>query len=123
MANLGTTIDPQESQDVAETSQEVGSEQRSQSATREELSDALSEELGHTHRTVKTAMRWTGASESCVKLWLAGTHAPRGVHLVELMRRSDEVLRSILLAAGRQDAVIAFRNPENQYPSANADDG
>ncbi|UKK86155.1 hypothetical protein L7H23_08685 [Sphingopyxis sp. BSN-002] len=72
------------------------------------LSDALLEELGHTHRAVKTAMRWTGASESCVKLWLTGTHAPRGVHLVELMRHSDEVLRGILLAAGRQDAVIAL---------------
>lgn len=72
------------------------------------LSEALAEELGHTHRAVKTAMRWTGASESCVKLWIAGTHAPRGVHLVELMRHSDEVLRGILLAAGRQDAVIAL---------------
>lgn len=72
------------------------------------LSKALGDELGHTHRAVKTAMRWTGASESCVKLWIAGTHAPRGVHLVELMRHSDEVLRVILLAAGRQDAVIAL---------------
>ena len=30
---------------------------------------ALQEELGETHRAIKTARRWTGASERTVKYW------------------------------------------------------
>lgn len=71
------------------------------------MSEALVEELGSTHQAVKTAMRWTGASERSVKHWLAGTHAPRGLHLLGLMRHSDEVLRRLLIASGRREALIA----------------
>jgi hypothetical protein len=71
------------------------------------MADALADELGRTHQAVKIAMRWTGASERCVKHWLAGTHAPCGSHLVGLMRHSDKVLERILSAAGRQDSLLA----------------
>lgn len=71
------------------------------------MAQALRAELGSTHRAVKTAMRWTGASERTVKHWLAGTHAPRGSHLVRLVRHSDRVLGDFLLAAGRSDVVVA----------------
>jgi hypothetical protein len=71
------------------------------------VSDALTHELGKTHQAVKIAMRWTGASERSVKHWLAGTHAPRGRHLVALLRHSDEVLRRILIASDRLETVIA----------------
>ena len=70
------------------------------------MSEALVEGLGQTHQAVKVAMRWTGASDRSVKHWLAGTHAPRGMHLLGLMRHSDEVLRRLLIAAGRNDMLI-----------------
>jgi len=70
------------------------------------MAQALRADLGSTHRAVKTAMRWTGASERTVKHWLAGTHAPRGSHLVELVRHSDRVLGDLLRAAGRDDAAV-----------------
>ncbi len=72
------------------------------------LAEALKEELGRSHQAVKTAIRWTGASERSVKHWLAGTHAPRGRHLLALMRHSDGVLRCVLTAAGRSDTLVAM---------------
>ena len=72
------------------------------------MSEALVEELGTTHQAVKTAMRWTGASERSVKNWLAGTHAPRGMHLLSLVRNSDEVLRRLLIASGRNETIMAL---------------
>lgn len=72
------------------------------------MSEALIEALGPTHQAVKIAMRWTGASERSVKHWLAGTHAPRGMHLLGLMRNFDEVLRRLLIASGRREALIAL---------------
>src|SRR3546814_2028914 len=51
-------------------------------------SEALVGHLGQTHQAVKIVMRWTGASERSVKHWLAGVHAPRGMHLLGL--RSEE---------------------------------
>lgn len=72
------------------------------------MAEALARELGMTHQAVKIAMRWTGASDRTVKHWLAGTHAPRGMHLLELMRHSDEVLRRLLVAAGRGDVLVSL---------------
>lgn len=72
------------------------------------MAEALSAELGSTHRSVKTAMRWTGASERTVKHWLAGTHAPCGSHLVGLVRHSDRVLSDFLRAAGRGDVAVVI---------------
>ena len=51
--------------------------------------------------TIKIVMRWTGVSERTAKNWFSGTHGPSGEHLVELMRCSDEVLATVLKAAGR----------------------
>lgn len=72
------------------------------------IAEALDTDLGRTHRGVKTAMRWTGASERSVKHWFAGAHAPRGGHLVALMRHSNAVLTRILEAAGRRDILLAL---------------
>lgn len=72
------------------------------------IAEALTNELGKTHQAIKTAMRWTGASERTVKHWFAGTHAPSGQHLVSLMQHSDTVLAAILNAAGRSDLVIGL---------------
>lgn len=77
-------------------------------ALAEIISQALVEELGSTHQAVKTVMRWTGASERSAKHWLAGTHAPRGMHLLSLLRHSDRVLRQLLVAAGREEILVAL---------------
>jgi len=67
---------------------------------------ALREELGSTHQAVKTAMRWTGASERTVKHWLAGTYAPSGKHLVALMRHSDAVMMTVLSLTNRNTFFV-----------------
>ena len=40
------------------------------------IAAALQQELGATHRAVKTIMKWTGANERTVKNWLAPKTAP-----------------------------------------------
>lgn len=62
---------------------------------------ALHEELGETHRAIKMAMRWTGASERTVKDWFSGERGPSGHHLIALTRHSDAVLYVLLALAGR----------------------
>jgi hypothetical protein len=64
------------------------------------IADALRAELG-SRSIAKTVARWTGVSDRAVKKWLAGKVVPGGVHLVALMRHSDEVLAVVLKAAGR----------------------
>ena len=73
------------------------------------IAAALREELGSTHQAIKTVMHWTGASESAVKTWLAGSHGPSGEHLVALVRNSDEVLKIFLLLAGRSKHLLGIR--------------
>lgn len=68
---------------------------------------ALHEELGKTHRAIKMAMRWTGASERTVKYWFAGERGPSGEHLIALSRHSDAVLYVFLALAGRHIAEEA----------------
>ena len=66
------------------------------------IAAALREELGDSHRAVKTAMRWTGASDRTVKHWLSGTYGPSGEHLLALACHSDHVMRLIIRLAGRE---------------------
>jgi hypothetical protein len=47
-----------------------------------EIGKALQRELGGTHQTVKTIMRWTCASERTIKNWLDGSHGPSSEHLI-----------------------------------------
>lgn len=68
---------------------------------RQAIAKALIEDLGLTHRAVKTAMAWTGASERTVKYWLAAERGPSGEHLIALARHSDAVFLTILLMADR----------------------
>lgn len=71
------------------------------------IAAALRDELGLTHRAVKTAMRWTGASERTVKYWIVGERGPSGEHLIALARHSDIVLHMILLLADQHDGADA----------------
>jgi len=77
-----------------------------------EISKALQAELGGTHRTVKTIMRWTCASERTIKNWLDGRHGPSGEHLIEVIRNSDEVYFLVLRLAGREQALAMARVAE-----------
>ena len=52
---------------------------------------------------------WTGANEKTVKNWFAGRYGPSGEHLAVLVRRSDEVLSTFLLMAGREDLMAAVK--------------
>lgn len=71
------------------------------------IAAALRDELGLTHRAVKTAMRWTGASERTVKYWIAGERGPSGEHLIALAKNSDIVFHMVLLLADRHDGADA----------------
>lgn len=62
---------------------------------------ALHAELGATHRAIKSAMHWTGASERTVKYWFKGERGPSGEHLVLLARHSEAVLIVLLTLADR----------------------
>jgi hypothetical protein len=62
---------------------------------------ALHAELGSAHRAIKSAMRWTGASERTVKYWFAGERGPSGEHHVSLASHSDAVLIALLALADR----------------------
>ena len=81
---------------------------------RQTIATALRQELGGTHRAVKTTMRWTGVSERTAKNWIAGSHGPSGEHLISLMRHSDEVLIGLLTLAGRGEAIVALRLVETR---------
>lgn len=76
------------------------------------IAEALRAELGSNHQTIKTVMRWTGASERTVKHWFAGTHGPRGQHLVALSRHSDEVFRAFQLMTGREPIMLSAKLAE-----------
>jgi hypothetical protein len=70
---------------------------------------ALRKELGTTHQAVKSAMRWTGASERTVKNWFAGSRGPSGHHLIALAGCSDAILELFLQRAGRRHHAGAVR--------------
>jgi len=55
------------------------------------IANALKEEHGDTHRSVKTIMRWTDASERSVKNWLSGESGPSGYFLMRLFAKSAAV--------------------------------
>jgi hypothetical protein len=71
------------------------------------IETALREELGESHRSIKTVMHWTGASERTVKNWFAGSSGPNGAHLVSIVRHSDGVFTAVMLLAGRHHTVAA----------------
>jgi hypothetical protein len=71
------------------------------------IAEALRAELGSNHQTIKTVMRWTGASERTVKHWFAGTHCPRGEHLAALSHHSDQVFWAFLSMAGRTPILLS----------------
>ncbi len=53
-------------------------------------------------------MRWTNASERTVKNWLAGSHCPSGVHLIQLARNSEEVFNLVLALSERKPLATSI---------------
>ena len=70
-----------------------------------EIANALRTELGPAYRATKTVMRWSGATDRCVKNWLSGSCGPSGRHLLMLARHSDAVLACMLRMAGRESVL------------------
>lgn len=73
------------------------------------IAGALHREYGGTAAAVKSVVRLTGANERAVKNWFAAKNGPSGANLVVLLRRSDEVLETVLHLAGRLELVRARR--------------
>ena len=75
----------------------------------EAVASALRREFGAVPGAVKQVVRITGANERAVRNWFEARNAPSGENLVALMRRSDEVLETVLHLAGRQDLIATRR--------------
>jgi hypothetical protein len=73
---------------------------------------AIRRELRGSHRSIKTLMRWTGASARTAKNWLSGAAGPSGAHLVELMKSSDLVFETVLGMAGRGQVLTGGKMAE-----------
>lgn len=65
------------------------------------LASALHTEIDVFGQSIKTIMRWTGASERAVKYWISGRSGPTGVHLIALIMNSDVVMGVVMDMAGR----------------------
>ncbi|HEY0123228.1 MAG TPA: hypothetical protein VGC14_15995 [Rhizobium sp.] len=55
---------------------------------------------------------WTGAADRTAENWMNGVSGPSGAYLIYLMRRSDEVLKTVLALAQRQEILTAFYEQE-----------
>jgi len=73
------------------------------------IADALRQEHGNTHRTVKTIMGWTGASERSVKNWLSGEFGPSGYFLMRLCLKSPAVRELVMELLAECDASRALQ--------------
>ena len=60
------------------------------------IAETLRREHDETHRTVKTVMRWTDASERSVKNWLSGESGPSGYFLMRLCVKSATIRTLVL---------------------------
>lgn len=90
-----------------------------QAEYRAAIAAALVTNLGQTHRAIKTAMRWTGASERTIKYWMSAERGPSGEHLISLVRHSDAVLITVLALAGRiegENPIVHHDDPHRNLP-------
>lgn len=74
-----------------------------------EIAAALRRSVGSGGGGAKIVARWAGANEKTVKNWFAGRYGPSGEHLAILVQRSDEVLSTFLVMAGRQELMAAVK--------------
>ena len=74
-----------------------------------EIAAALRRSAGTGGEGIKIVASWTGANEKTVKNWFSGRYGPRGEHLAVLVQRSDEVLSTFLVMAGREDLMAVVK--------------
>ncbi|MEI7600184.1 MAG: hypothetical protein WCJ41_12810 [Aestuariivirga sp.] len=74
-----------------------------------EIAAALRRSVGSGGGGIKIVAGWTGANEKTVKNWFAGRYGPSGEHLAVLVQRSDEVLSTFLVMAGREDLMASVK--------------
>ncbi len=74
-----------------------------------EIAAALRRSVGSSGGGAKIVANWTGANEKTVKNWFAGRYGPSGEHLAILVQRSDEVLSTFLVMAGREELMAAVK--------------
>lgn len=78
----------------------------------EVISVALKQEsMGQRDFDIAVA-NWTGASDRAVVNWMNGVNGPNGMYLIYLMRRSDEVLKTVLALAQRQEILTTYYERE-----------
>jgi hypothetical protein len=69
------------------------------------IADALHAEWGSTLSSRKIVSRITNANERAVKNWFEARNGPSGEKLVELMKHSDAVFETMLVASERLRAI------------------
>lgn len=71
----------------------------------ERVADALKRAFGHGNGAVKRAATVAETNTRTARNWFDASNAPRGDHLIALIRECDEVLAEVLEMAGRADAL------------------
>ena len=104
-----------------ETAHGAGGEGQHPGSFAGEIAAALRRSVGSGGGGIKIVASWTGANEKTVKNWFAGRYGPSGEHLAVLVQRSDEVLSTFLVMAGREDLMAvgeAGRGREGDHGAA-----
>jgi hypothetical protein len=78
-------------------------------AVAEAIAKALHREFDDSPSAVKIVVSLTGANPRAVKNWFDARNAPSGEFLIALCRHSNEVLRTFLVLAGRNEQIAAAR--------------
>jgi hypothetical protein len=74
----------------------------------EVISVALRSEIRDYATAIRMIANWTDASERTVINWLSGRTGPSGLYLIRLLRKSDEVLLTVLGLAQRLELLERY---------------
>ncbi len=66
-----------------------------------ELARLLRESYGERSSSIKRIAADLNVSERTVKNWYSGRNGPRGDHLIDLMKKNEEILTMVLTLSGR----------------------
>ncbi|MBU2419167.1 MAG: hypothetical protein KKG14_10740 [Alphaproteobacteria bacterium] len=80
------------------------------------IADALRAEWGSTLSSRKIVSRITNANERAVKNWFEARNGPSGENLVELMKHSDAVFDTMLVASERQGRLREIKLQAMERP-------
>lgn len=80
------------------------------------IANALQAEWGSTLSSRKIVSRITNANERAVKNWFEARNGPSGENLVELMKHSDAVFDTILVASNRHRRLQGIKLEAMERP-------